>query len=57
MSRYFTALLTFMFVLVIVGLMFDGFESQQGIVMTVIFSLVGAGAAYMLVSKSRKGEE
>lgn len=57
MTRYFTALITFMFALVIAGLMFDGFDSQQGVAVTVILSLAAAIAAYMLAPKNNKDEE
>lgn len=54
MTRYFTALITFMFALVIAGLMFDGFDSQQGIAVTVILSFAAAIAAYMCLRRTRK---
>lgn len=57
MTRYFTALITFMFALVIAGLMFDGFDSQQGIAVTVILSLAAAVAVYMLAPKNNKDDE
>ncbi len=48
MTRYFTALMTFMVVWLIVGIMFDGFDSNQGAAVTVIISVAAAGLVYLL---------
>ncbi|MBV7295656.1 hypothetical protein KRX51_06970 [Corynebacterium sp. TAE3-ERU12] len=57
MTRYYAAWLTFMIVLVIAGLMFEGFDSQQGVVVTVIVALSAAFVGYVLTPKINKGEE
>lgn len=56
-TRYFTALITFMFALVIAGLMFDGFDSKQGATAAVILALAAGIAAYMLAPKNNKDKE
>jgi len=48
MTRYFTSLMTFMFVLAITGIMFGGIDSRQGIAITGIFSLASAAVIYWL---------
>lgn len=48
MTRYFTALIVFMAVLSIAGIMFDGIDSKQGIAITVIVSLASAAVIYWL---------
>lgn len=48
MTRYFTSLMTFMFVLAIAGIMFDGIDSRQGIAITCIVSLASAAVIYWL---------
>lgn len=48
MTRYFAALMAFMGVLAIAGIMFDGIDSKQGIAITVIVSLASAVAIYLL---------
>lgn len=57
MTRYFTAVITFMVVLSIAMVVFDGFDSRQGIASTVILSLAAAAAAYVLVSKKNEDKE
>lgn len=57
MTRYFTAVITFMVVLSITMVMFDGFDSRQGLASTVILSLAAAAAAYGLVSKKNEDKE
>lgn len=57
MTRYFTAVITFMVVLSIAMVMFDGFDSRQGLASTVILSLAAAAAAYVLVSKKNEDKE
>lgn len=51
MTRYFTAVLSFMVVSAIVGIMFDGYGSRQGTVDTVIVSLVAAILVYVFGPK------
>ncbi|MDK4301823.1 MULTISPECIES: hypothetical protein [Corynebacterium] len=48
MTRYFTALIAFMVVLSIAGIMFDGIDSKQGIAITIIVSLASAAVIYWL---------
>lgn len=57
MTRYFTAVITFMVVLSIAMAMFDGFDSRQGLASTVILSLAAAAGAYVLVSKKNEDQE
>ena len=46
MSRYYTALLAFIFVWIIAVLVFDGLESTQGVVLSTLAGLVAAGLVY-----------
>ncbi|SFG20825.1 hypothetical protein [Corynebacterium spheniscorum] len=57
MTRYFTAVITFMVVLSIAMVVFDGFDSRQGLASTVILSLAAAAGAYVLVSKKNEDKE
>lgn len=56
-TPYFTAVLTFMFVLVIGGLMFQGFDSAQRIAAVVIVSFSAAPGAYVLTPKGNNNEQ
>ncbi|MDO4631624.1 MAG: hypothetical protein Q4A82_04975 [Corynebacterium sp.] len=52
MSPYFKALLVFMVVFCITGLVFDGLESTSGIMTVTFFSLVAACSAYIISGRS-----
>ncbi|GGG82371.1 hypothetical protein [Corynebacterium pelargi] len=53
MTRYYSALLTFMFTLPILGLAFDWFSFEKGYAATIIASLGAAVVAYFLTPKRR----
>ncbi len=54
MSRYFVSVLVFMAVFCINGIIFEGFESENGVVVTTFLSLICAVVAYVVVPNSKK---
>lgn len=48
MTRYFTALIVYMIVFSIVGIMFDGFDSKSSTTITVIIASSATFGVYLL---------
>ena len=53
MTRYYASLMSFMFVWLIAILIFEGYESTEGIAFATLAGLVAAGLAYAYMSTKK----
>ncbi|MDO4914306.1 hypothetical protein [Corynebacterium sp.] len=57
MTRYFTALMVYMYVFSIVGITFDGFDSKEGAITTALLSSAAAFVVYFLYPIFRRRDK